>query len=232
MHSAVLQSKDYIKFADKSTVEVISLGSLQQGIDAKDRKATTFEGERDGQKVELLTSWPSLTVQEMLDLNSSPGGQFNKTGKIPYLSIVDPFTQQEVSNILGGTSGKTIMTAVKEAQKKLTQEHGRGVSRDELNDLTEAERSVVELTGQGEFAKAIDALEKGSKNLQEWPQALQDRVAKARQQIVAGAEQALAGVETLVETDPVAARREISKLQSRLKGTGLEGRIDELKGGL
>ena len=42
MHGSVLQNKKYIKFHDQNTVEVMSLGSLQSGIDKGDKRAGTY----------------------------------------------------------------------------------------------------------------------------------------------------------------------------------------------
>ena len=43
MHSAVMQNKKYIKFANESTVEVIAVSRLDQAISKGDPKAGTYE---------------------------------------------------------------------------------------------------------------------------------------------------------------------------------------------
>ncbi len=112
MHGSVLQNKKYIKFHDENTVEVISLGSLESGIEKGDKRAGTYTAkDAAGNEVEYMISWPGLTKDDIGKLRSSPAGQFNKTGRIPYTSIVDPYTGKEMVVIKGATSGK-IMDAV------------------------------------------------------------------------------------------------------------------------
>lgn len=229
MHSAVMQNAKYIKFAEKNTVEVISLGSLQQGVDKQDRLAATYTATRDGKEVELMVEYPNLTLEEMLALNSSPGGQYNKTGKIPYTSIVDPHTLEEVQNWSGGQGAGTIMDAVNDVRKAMIKEHGKPtLTRRDLSKLTEAETDATELIEDGEFSKALDAISDAApEEMQEYPM-IKARVERARSGVVKAAEAALKDVEALIAEDPRKGKSALTKLTSRLKGTGLEDRAAEL----
>ncbi|MFH0944691.1 MAG: hypothetical protein V2A76_05790 [Planctomycetota bacterium] len=93
MHSAVLQNKKYIKFADEGTVEVISLGGLEKGVEKGDKKAATYTQKVNGEDVEFLVEFPNLTVEEMVALNRSKASSYNDTGKIPFTALIDPFTE-------------------------------------------------------------------------------------------------------------------------------------------
>ena len=76
MHSAVLQNKKYVKFSNKSTVEVISLSGLDKAVKNLDRKAKTYKGkDAGGKEVELMVAWPNLTYDEIMALRSSKAGQ-------------------------------------------------------------------------------------------------------------------------------------------------------------
>ncbi len=232
MHASVLQNKDYIKFADKCTVEVICLGRLQEGIDEKSPKAATYKTKENGQEVEHLVEWPNLTVEEVLALGQSKAGSFNDTGFVPFTAVIDPHTEQEMARFPGSTAAGALMEGVEQAQKKLESEHGKGVARKELRGFEEAEAAALEQTAAGDFAAALDGLNKLGKAGANWPQALQDRLAKARAQVVETAEKTLAAIEKTAASDPVQAQRELARLAPKLRGTGLEERAGELKNSL
>ncbi len=137
MHSAVMQNKKYIKFANKHTVEVISLQDLQKGIDAKDRKAATYKVK--GSDTEFLIEFPGLTVEDMLGLHKSQASRYNNTGKIPYTAVVDPHTQKEVGH--GYRSSRAIMEAVDEGQRRLAKRNAISLSgKDDARDESRASR--------------------------------------------------------------------------------------------
>lgn len=228
MHSAVMQNEDYIKFASANTVEVVCLGSLDQAVQAGDKKAGTYEAVVNGEKVQRMIEWPNLTYDEMIALNSSPGGQYNDTGKIPYTCIVDPHTQKQVWKYSGGSSAKAIQEAVKEARKVLDQEHGKGVARKDYRAFCDAESSATKLTTDGEFAKAIAAIQSATKNADEWPQEMQARRDTAKQAVIDAATAKLDEIESAVDSDAVQAKRDLDKLSTKLTGTGLEARVKEI----
>lgn len=228
MHSAVMQNADYIKFASQNTVEVLALGRLDEGVQKQDKKAATYKGVRDGQEVDLMVEWPNLTFEEIIALNQSPAGQFNKTGGIPYTSIVNPHDQTEMWSHSGGTGASAIEEAATAAKKKLEKQYGKGIARKELKAFSEAESQATKLTADGEFAKAIAAIDAFKSKRDAWPQDLQVRYDADRQAVIDAAQKRLDEIEEAGASDPVAAKRDLDRLMLKLAKTGLEARAKEL----
>lgn len=226
MHSAVMQNKKYIEFSAKNTVEVICLGSLDQGREKGDPKAGTYKAKGpDGQEIEYMLEWPNLTYDEMTALAGSKGAQYNKTGKIPYTCLVDPHTLEEIAKWSGGQSAKSITEAVEEAKKTLNKAHGPGMKRDQVQKIADAEVESKKQTTAGEFSKAIDALKKaGADKADQWPESLKTRMDDQKKAIV---EAAAAALEIAKANEPAKAKKEVSKLMSKLAGTGLESDAQE-----
>jgi len=224
MHSAVLQSKDYIKFADKSTVEVMSMGSLDKGIQKNDRKAARYEG-KDG--IEYLVEFPNLTVEDIETMRASKAGTYNDTGRIPFTALINPHTEEEMVR-WGGVSSSAIIDKVKEKTKELRKEHGKGIDRKTIRSLNGAIESANVEVAKGDFGKAIGALDKVTKKSGDWPQELSARATKARDEIVQAATVALDAIEETGLDDPKAAMKDLNKVRSKLRGTGLEDRAKEL----
>lgn len=224
MHSAVLQSKDYIKFADRYTVEVISLGSLEKGIASNDRRARTYRA-KDGR--ECLVEFPNLTAEELIALNRSKASTYNDTGKVPFTAIVDPHTLEEMWRYKGGLSAKALMKAAKDAWKQLRQQYGEGLDRKTLRSVEEAITETERLAEKEEFARALDAVSKAGRK-KGLPEAVRKRLEEAREQVVAKARERLREVERKAESDPAAAARDLSRLRSRMRGTGLEEDLSRL----
>lgn len=227
MHASVLQNKDYIKFADKHTVEVISLSRLDEGIEKKDPRAETYEINENGQKKSFLVEFPGMTVDEMLALNSSKAGRYNDTGAVPFTAIIDPWTEKEVQRWSGGTAGGAIQDGVLAARKQLTKEHGDGVERKALRECEEKLGEARTLSTSGDYAKAIEVVKKAD-GIAKGSQLLAERNQAVRDEIVAAATAALDAIEGMRETDAMAAKSELSKLSSKLRGTGLEERAKAL----
>lgn len=228
MHSALMCNKKYIEFANQHTVEVISLDRLQEGIDKKDRKAETYEAKVDGQTVQYMVEFPGLTIDEMLALSRSKAAGFNKTGKIPYTCIVDPWTEEELKNWNGGQGAGTIQEAVLEAKKKLEADHGKGIARKDLNAVSDAAREAGAKAAKGDFAAAMDRLAKLDGKAEKWADGLKEKLKAAKADVVAAAEKALAAIEEKKATDAAAAKKELAALAGRLRGTGLEEKAKEL----
>jgi len=228
VHSAVLLNSKYIKFADQNTVEVIALGRLQEGIDEGDRKAATYEARLpNGDTVEYLVEFPGMTTDEMLALSTSKAATYNDTGKIPFTAIVDPYTEEEIRRYAGGLAASTLMDDVKDVRKDLVKEHGKGISRKDLRSVAEAEDDARAEVAEGDFSKALKALSKVS-GKQDWPQELQDRVNRCQAEVMDAAESRFGELEDLAESDPRAAKRDLNKLASALRGTELADRAKEL----
>lgn len=229
MHSAVLQNKKYIQFAEKNTVEVISLGRLQQGIDNEDRKAATYtEKLPDGSEIEYLVKYPGMTVDDMIALNRSRASSYNNTGKIPYTAIVDPHTLERMHFWSGGQSANTIMEEVTAARRELMKEHGAGISRADLQLVDSSESEVSGLLAEDEFKKALRVVEKLSKKSGDWPQELQGRVGSLQSSIHDAAKARIKALEAEAAEDPSGAKRALRKLASDLRGTDLEAEVERL----
>ncbi|MBK6940523.1 MAG: hypothetical protein IPH13_10030 [Planctomycetes bacterium] len=227
MHASVLQNKDYIKFADKNTVEVISLSRLDEGIETKEHRAETYEVTENGEKKTYLVEFPGMTVDEMLALNRSKAARFNDTGGVPFTAVIDPWTEKEMQRWSGGTASGAIQDGVLAARKSLTKEHGEGVERKALRDCEDGFAEARAQSGKGEFAKAIEVLKKAD-GIAKGSQLLQERATAARDEVVAAATAALDAIETLKASDAAKAKSELSKLNAKLRGTGLEERAKAL----
>lgn len=232
MHSAVMCNKKYIEFATENTVEVICLSKLDEGIEKKDKKAETYEAKVDGKTVAYLCEFPGLTVDDMKGLQSSKASSYNDTGKTPYTCLVNPWTEEKIVGWNGGQGAGTVMDAVTEARKAMTKEHGKGVSRKDVKTLADAEGEAAAKCEKGDYAAAIERLAKVAPKADKWPEALKARFDAAKAKVVEEAGKALAAVEEKKASDPAAAKKELTTLASRLKGTGLEEKAKELLGSL
>jgi hypothetical protein len=222
-----MQNGKYIEYSAENTVEVIVEQRLDEGVEKNDPKAAKYKkAGPDGQEVEYMVEWPNLTYDEMMALARSPAGQYNNTGKIPYTSIVNPHTLKEFKGFSGGTSGKSIIEACDELKKILTGEHGKGLSRADIRTVDEAVADAKTLAKAGDFAKSLDGLGKVEKKFEQAPEAITAKLKAARDEAVAAARTKLDEVKAL---DTVPAKREISKLMPKLKGTGFEEEAREFQ---
>jgi len=225
MHSSVLQNKKYMKFAGQSTVEVIAVSS----INPKDPRGGMYLAKNDkGEKVEYYISWPSLTKADMDGLNRSKARSYNKTGKIPYVSIVNPHTLAEIEGYNGGNSSK-IMDSVSAAQKMLTKEHGKPIKRKTLLKFRKDEGKVRALISDGSLSKAWPAFAGMEKKTAKMAAPFQDIVKKMRGDLIAASSKKLDELDGLVargETKGVAS--ELRGFGKYLKGTSLEERVTAL----
>jgi hypothetical protein len=226
MHSAVLQNKKYLEFANENTVEVLALQRLPEAVQKKDVRAVAYKAKgADGKEELFMLHWPGLTLADIEGMNSTKAGSFNKSGKIPYVSIVDPWTEKEIKGYNGG-SAKGIQTDVDEASKVLAKEHGKGVTRKELNKVKDAAVKSAAFAGQKEFSKALEVLAKATPSSKEAPAALTDRLAEAKKVVLDAAETALNEIESA--NDKAQAKKDLLGLMDRLRGTGFEARAKEL----
>ncbi len=226
MHSAVLQNKQYLAFAAENTVEVLALQRLPEGIQKKDPRAAAYKAKgADGKEELQMLSWPGLTLADIEGMNSSKAGSFNKSGKIPYISIVDPWTEKELKGGNGGSS-KGIQTDVDEFTKVLVKEHGKGVTRKDLNKVKDAAAKSATLASQREFTKALEALVKATPAAKETPAVLTEKIAEAKKAVLDAAETILNEIESA--NDKVKAKKDLLGLMDRLRGTGFEARAKEM----
>lgn len=223
MHSALCCNKKYMDFAADNTVEVISLSDLEKGVEAGDRRAETYEAKVGGETAKYLCEFPGLTVEDVKALRHSKAGSYNQTGKIPYTCIVDPWTLEEIQHWSGGQSSKSIIEAVEVARATLEEAHGEGLSRKELRKLDRTEEKAAEAVEKQDYAKAIKLLDKAAKDA---PEVLQPRIKEARDGVIEAAGKAIDEAEST--EDAREAKRTLRRLRTKLKGTGLEPRVEQL----
>jgi hypothetical protein len=230
MHSAVMCNKKYIEFADDNTVEVISLDRLEEGIEKKDRKAETYDAkDENGNPVKYLKEFAGMTVEHVEALNASKAGQYNTTGKIPYVAIVDPHTLLEIQKMPGGAAAGGLMDAVVEAKAKLNKEHGPSMKRSTLQKFQAGVKSVEEALTKGGSAKALADYRKLEASVAKEPEALQAKAKALKEKLVEAAKADLDKAEASIAAGDVkAATAILNPLKSGLKGTDLEARLKEL----
>ena len=229
LHGSILKTKKYIEFAEKNTVEVICLSSLQEGIDKKDPKTETYETEIGGKKVQCLVEFPGLTVEQMLALHASKAGRYNDTGKVPYTCIVDPHTLEQVQHWQGGSvSAGSLTEAIEAARKTLVEQHGKGIARKDIRTVDTGAEKVATLLSKNDYATAMAEVKRLEGKAKEFPEALWKRLATLRNDVDQAATAALAEVEAEAARDAVHARKALSSLAPRLKGTSQETRAKAL----
>ena len=229
MHSAVLQNKKYIQFAKENTVEVMSMSSLERGIEAGDRRAATYKEKVGGQEVEYLVEFPGLTVDEMLALKRSRAGQYNKTGKIPYTALVDPHTLEEIQSWSGGQSGSTLIKAATEARRALTKEHGKSMPRKSYRAVRDGDAEITALTEAGDLVGAFEVLATLQKKHTKHAK-LEEMVAAMRTSLLGQVEARLDVLERNIESG--ASRettKELRSLGKAVRGTDLAERVAALQ---
>jgi soluble cytochrome b562 len=230
MHGAVLQNEDYIDFAEESSVEVISLSRLDEGVSKEDRKAGQYDAEdAEGNPVKYMVEFPNLTLEEMYALNRSKAGTYNQTGKIPYTAIVDPHTEEELQGISGGQSAKQLMEIVAAHKKTLEEKHGPSLSRKDVRAVEECKVECNELLKEKGAGKALTQLAKDGKKLEKKGERIAAMVEEYRKELMEKAGEELDQADQLIgEGDVSAAKKILSSLKSAVKKTDLEERVNAL----
>lgn len=230
MHSAVLQNKKYIKFAEDNTVEVMAMSRIDEGVQKKDKKAETYEAtDASGNKVALLVEFPNLSVEDINKMNSSKAGSYNDTGAIPHTSFVDPFTLEKIEGLKGGMSAGQVSDAATAARKAIEEKHGKAdFTRKDLAKIDEAEATVREEVAKQRLDKALAAVAKLEKAASGWPELAVARVTKIKGLALDAASAQVDQLEELSKTDAKAAKTKLAILLGRLKGTDLQARIEAL----
>ena len=228
MHDSVMCNKEFVKFAEENTVEVISLDRLEEGVEKKDRRAETYDVKVDGEKVSYLVEFPGLTVEDMKALHASHAATYNQTGKIPYTCLVDPYTLEELEHWSGATSASTIEDSITTHRKAMEKEHGKVPSRKEWRLLASAEDDAKAKAAKNDFSKALEALAKASQKSDKWPEEWKSKLAASKEEVVAAAKAALDAIESAKDADAPKAKKDLTALVASLKGTGLEERAKTL----
>jgi len=226
VHGSVLQNKKYIAFSEENTVEVLSLSRLDEGIEKKDKRAGTYKAKDvDGTEKEFMLGWPNLTAEEISHLNGSQAGTYNKTGKIPYTAIVDPYTLEEMDNIKGGYGAGTLMDLVAAKKKELEKAHGKGISRKTLGKVKDADAAIRKELADGNLAKALSDSAALQKKVAKEPPAIIEMAEKTNADVLEAAKRQLDDVEAMINRGEKAdAAKQLGSLTRALKNTSLEER--------
>jgi hypothetical protein len=226
----VLQNDEYIAFAEDNSVEVLAMGSIQEGIDKKDKRAELYDGkDADGKDVKFMKEFAGCTVEQLEALNGSPAGQYNKTGKIPYVAIVDPHTLKEMKSMPGGAAKGGLIKAVEEAKATLAKEHGPSLKRSTLRKIDMAAKTIESTLAKDGAAKALPELVKLEATVAKESEAIKASVAALREKILEAAKTQLDDAEAKIAAGDIKAATAILKpLSSALKGTDLARRVTEL----
>ncbi len=225
----MLQNEDYIEFAEKNSVEVISMSRLNEGVEKEDRKAAQYDAvDADGKPVKYMVMFPGLTLEEMYALNRSPAGRYNQTGKIPYTAIVDPHTLEEMEGLSGSRSAGQLMEVVETHQKALIEKYGPKLSRKDIRAVEDSKAACNELLEKKGVGKALAQLNKDAKKLKKKGERIEAMVEEFRAELMEKAGEELDAVEELIADDLPQAKKRLAKMKSVLRKTPLEERVTTL----
>jgi hypothetical protein len=230
MHRSVLMNSKYIEFTEDNTVEFMALQRLDEGIEKNDPKAATYDAtDKDGKAVKYLIEFPGMTVEDINNCSRSKGGQYNKTGKIPYTCVVDPHTEKMMQAWSGGQGAKPIMEAIEFHLKNLAKKYGPSLKRSDLKKFEEAAAKVTATFAKKGPAKAYPAaVTLGKKWVKKSP-ALGKKAEELQEQILAAASDQLDEAEGQITAgDLAAAKKILSPLAKVLKKTRLGTRAADL----
>jgi hypothetical protein len=107
-------------------------------------------------------------------------------------------------------------------------EHGRGFSRKDYLKLAAASAEATSQAAEGEFSKALKDFRKVADKLKNPPEGITERIDAIEVAIKDAAKAKIDELEALSAADPAKAKRELIRLTSRLRGTGMEERADTL----
>lgn len=230
MHGSVLQNEDYIKFADESTVEVMAMGRLKEGVDSGDRKAEQYDAtDESGNAVKYMVEFPNLTLEEMYALDRSKAGTYNNTGKIPYTAIVNPHTEEQMQALPGGRSAGQLMEAVESQKKALVEKYGPSLSRKDVRAVKECRKECLALAEDKGIGKAIAQFEKDAKKLEKAGERIAKMVEDVRAELLGKASEELDQAAELIDGGNTKdAKKILDGLKSAVRKTDLEARVAEL----
>jgi hypothetical protein len=222
----VLQNKKYIAFAEENTVEVLNLQDLDKGIQKQDKRAATYKAKgADGQEMEFLLEWPGLTVEDVEKIRGTKANSYNHSGGIPYTSVIDPYTLEEMDKIAGKYSVGEITDLVAAKKKEIEKAHGKGVSRKTLTKVKEADAQIREDLAAGNLAKALTDSAALQKKVAKEGDAIVAMVQKTGVEVLAAATKQLDDIGAMLNRGEKAeALKQLGPLSRALKGTDLEAR--------
>jgi hypothetical protein len=231
MHAAVLKNDKYIEFAADNTVEVIAEQDLQKGIDeGKDPRGHMYDAkDENGKPVRYMIEWPGLTLEQMLALHASPASSYNHTGGIPYTSIIDPFTLQEMKGIAGGGhAAKEVMAEVETAKAQLAKDHGPSLKRSVLQKYQAGAKAVEDGIAKSP-SKSLADFRKLETSIAKEPDSLKAKAKELETKVLDAVKADLDKAEGLIAAGDVkAATALLRPYAGQLKGTDLDARLKEL----
>jgi len=224
VHRSVLTNKKYIKFADDNTVEMLSMGGLERGRKAGDKRAETFRG-KDGK--EYLVGWPNLTPEEF-ERSQAPRKYKDGNG-IPETAIVNPHTLEKMDSWKGSYAAGKLVDAATTAKKALVKQYGKGIKRKDLRKVNKEAAKTRATLEKGTLLKALGSAQALWKKLAKKPKALQAIAAKLLDECFAATEKRLDELEAVIgRGETKDAARELGPLVRALKGSRLEERAHKL----
>lgn len=227
----MLQNEKYIAFAEDNSVEVLAFGELDKGMaNPKDKRNEQYDAkDENGNPVKYLKEFAGCTVEQLNALNTSQAGQYNKTGKIPYVSIVNPYDQKEMKSLPGGAAASGLMDAITEAKVQLNKDHGPSMKRSTLKKFKAGVKAIEDEIGKG-AAKALADVKKLKDSIAKEPEALKTEAGKLEEKVMDAAKADLDKAEGLIGSGDVKGATTILKGYNGLfdKGSDLDTRLKAL----
>jgi hypothetical protein len=229
----VLQNEKYIAYADENTVEVISIGEAEKGInDPKDLHGGTYDAkDENGNPVKYVREFAGMTIEQLNALAGAPEAQFNKTGGVPYVCLVDPWTQKEITRIRAVSLGG-IQKAVEEARAQLVKEHGPWVKRSTLKKVREDVKSIDASLAlpKGGLVKALTDLRKLQAAIAKEADSVRAETKAVVEKVDEAAKVQLDDAEAKIAAGDVKGAKDVlGPIASLLRGTDFEARVKELQ---
>ena len=227
----MLQNEKYIAFADDNTVEVLALSRLEEALkDTKDRRTETYDAKDEkGNPVKYMKEFAGMTSEQILALDSSPASGYNKTGHIPYVSIVDPYTLAEVKSMPGGAAAGGLMEAVAEIRAQMVKDHGPSVKRSVMSKLDAGIKSLEAVLAKDGVAKVLPEFKKLEASVAKEHDVIKAKAKEFGDKLMDAAKASLDSAEAKIASgDLKGAKSLLSPLSGVLKGTDLEARVKEL----
>ncbi len=192
MHSSVLHNAKYVKFADKNTVEVITMEETDRAVREKSRLIRTYKGKDPyGEAVDYLVELPGMTLEDVQTISrgNSPALEYIRGDKIPYHTIVDPHTLKEMEGFYGKKSAQQIIEIVAKHVKALKKQYGPGVPRKDWRQLIRREAEIDKLLVKEDIAGAMKAYRAAARLFKQPPELVRERLESAYEVIVDDAQE-------------------------------------------
>ncbi len=124
MHRSVFQDGKYIKVADESSVQVVTMLRMMQAIVAESERLRTFKGkDAYGEETEFLVEFPTLTVETLQDVSLSAAANYLTGQRLPQTSIVDPHTLEVLWTLGGVPESSALVRQIKLRRTSLTKKY-------------------------------------------------------------------------------------------------------------